>query len=153
MSSSLNLQHILVCHDFSETADPALVHAVAIAEKFHARITILHAYERPAYSFPESLVEDFEFETKIERAARKALDAVAARAQRAGVEIAVRLRMGTPWKEIIAAAEESRADLVVMGTHGRRGVARALLGSVAEKVVRCAPCPVLTVHGPAPVTA
>jgi nucleotide-binding universal stress UspA family protein len=152
MSPSLNLQHILVCHDFSETADPALAYAVSIAEKFRARITILHAYERPAYSFPESLVEDFDFETKIDRAARKALDAVAARARRGGIEIAVKLRMGTPWKEIVAAAEESRVDLVVMGTHGRRGVARALLGSVAEKVVRCAPCAVLTVHGSASVT-
>jgi nucleotide-binding universal stress UspA family protein len=152
MNSSPNIQHILVCHDFSETTEPALVYAVSIAEKFRARITILHAYERPAYSFPESLVEDFEFETKIERAARAALNAVAARAQRSGVEIGVKLKMGTPWKEIVAVAEETRADLIVMGTHGRRGVARALIGSVAERVVRSAPCPVLTVHGPASVT-
>lgn len=148
MNPSPNIQHILVAHDFGDTAEPALVYATSIAEKFGARITILHAYERPAYGYPESLIEDFDFETQIERAAQKALDGVAERAKRAGVEITVLLRRGKPWMEIIAAAETIKADLIVMGTHARRGVARALLGSVAEKVVRSAPCPVLTVHGP-----
>jgi nucleotide-binding universal stress UspA family protein len=59
------------------------------------------------------------------------------------------LRRGAAWSEINAAVKDTGADLVVMGTHGRRGVARALLGSVAEKVVRSASCPVLTVHGAA----
>jgi nucleotide-binding universal stress UspA family protein len=63
--------------------------------------------------------------------------------------VSVVLRHGTPWTEIATVAREAKADLVVMGTHGRRGVARMLLGSVAERVVRTAPCPVLTVHGPA----
>ena len=58
------------------------------------------------------------------------------------------LRQGVAWKEIVALAKDSKAGLIAMGTHGRRGVARMLLGSVAEKVVRTAPCPVLTVHGP-----
>jgi nucleotide-binding universal stress UspA family protein len=85
---------------------------------------------------------------QIERASSTALEGLAQRAHRPGVEVATALRHGTPWSEINALAKEMNADLVVMGTHGRRGVARALLGSVAEKVVRTAPCPVLTVHGP-----
>lgn len=147
MNSSPNIQHILVAHDFGEIAEPALAYAVSIAEKFGARITIVHAYERPSSEAPESLVEDFDFETPIERAARRSLDAISARVKRPELEIAVLLRRGTPWSEIVGAAEQTKADLIVMGTHARQGIARALLGSVAEKVVRLAPCPVLTVHG------
>jgi nucleotide-binding universal stress UspA family protein len=58
------------------------------------------------------------------------------------------MRLGTPSEEIVNYADEHEIDLIVMGTHGRTGVARVLLGSVAEKVVRKAPCPVLTVHNP-----
>jgi nucleotide-binding universal stress UspA family protein len=147
MTPSPQIAHILVAHDFGDTAEPALAYAIAIAEKFHARITILHAYERPAYAYPDTLVENFEFESQVQSAAKKALAGLADRAKAAGVELAVMLRQGAPWKEIVATATETKADLLVMGTHGRHGVPRALLGSVAEKVVRSAPCPVLTVHG------
>jgi len=82
------------------------------------------------------------------RAAATALEGVAARTRKPGLEVHSVLRQGSAWSEINAAAKEEKADLVVMGTHGRHGLARALLGSVAEKVVRTAPCPVLTVHGP-----
>jgi nucleotide-binding universal stress UspA family protein len=146
MSPSPNIETILVPHDFSETTEPALAFAITIAAKFGARVTLVHAYERPSYAYPDSLVEDFDFETEVHRAALKALDGVAARIRTAAIPIAVLLRKGAPWVEIVAAAEQTKADLIVMGTHGRRGVSRALLGSVAEKVVRTAPCPVLTVH-------
>ena len=146
MSPSPKIEHILVPHDFSEAAEPALAYALMLAEKFGARISLVHAYERPVYGYPESLVEDFDFETKIDIAARKALEGVAARARGGAIPIAVLLRKGTPWKEIVDAVGQANADLIVMGTHGRRGVSRALLGSVAEKVVRSASCPVLTVH-------
>jgi nucleotide-binding universal stress UspA family protein len=146
MSPSPKIEHILVPHDFGEAGEPVLVYALMVAEKFGARVTLVHAYERPVYGYPESLVEDFDFETKIDTAARKALEGVAARICSSGVTIAALLRRGTPWVEILATAEQTKADLIVMGTHGRHGVARALLGSVAEKVVRAAPCPVLTVH-------
>jgi nucleotide-binding universal stress UspA family protein len=85
---------------------------------------------------------------QIQRAATTALDGVGSRAQRSGVKVDTVLRHGPAWSEILAVAAETKADLIVMGTHGRRGLARALLGSVAEKVVRTASCPVMTVREP-----
>jgi nucleotide-binding universal stress UspA family protein len=86
---------------------------------------------------------------QIERAASTALDGVLSRASRRspGVKAKAELRHGTAWKEIDQAATDLKVDLIVLGTHGRRGLARALLGSVAEKIVRTATCPVLTVRG------
>ena len=150
MNATPSIEHILIAHDFSENAEPALVYAVAIAEKFRARLTLMHAYQRPAYAYPESLVEDFDFETKVDRAAAKALEGVASRVRNAAIPVTVLLRKGTPSVEIVAAAEQTKADLIVMGTHGRRGLSRAVAGSVAESVVRTAACPVLTVHASQP---
>jgi nucleotide-binding universal stress UspA family protein len=144
MSTSIP-RHILVPHDFSDTAEHALSLATALAEKLGAHITLMHAYEIPAY--PDSVMMTAEVAASIRRAAQGALEGVAARARRPGVEVQAILREGRSWSEINATAKETHADLIVMGTHGRHGLARALIGSVAEKVVRTAPCPVLTVHG------
>jgi glycine betaine transporter len=146
MNATPNIEHILVAHDFSDNAEPALAYAASLAEKFRARLTLMHAYEHPAYAYPESLVEDFDFETKVDRAAARALESVASRVRSAAIPVTVLLRKGTPSVEIVAAAEQAKADVIVMGTHGRRGLSRALVGSVAETVVRTASCPVLTVH-------
>jgi nucleotide-binding universal stress UspA family protein len=143
-----SIERILVAHDFSETADAALAMALDLAEKLRARVTILHAYEVPTYVFPESVVATADLVGQIRGAAEEALAAVKERGQRTGVQVDTLLRQGVAWSEIDRAAKELRADLVVVGTHGRRGVSRALIGSVAEKVVRTAPCPVLSVHGP-----
>ncbi len=144
------IERILVPHDFSETADAALAMALDLAEKMRARVTILHAYEVPTYVFPESVVATAELVGQIRGAAEEALAALKERTQRpGGVQVDTVLRQGVAWSEINRAAKELGTDLLVMGTHGRRGVARALIGSVAEKIVRTAPCPVLTVHGPA----
>ncbi len=149
MSPASAIRHILVPHDFSDTAEKALGYAVDLAEKLGSRVTILHVYELPAYAFPEAPTLTVEMTSEIERAAAIALDGAAARARRQqAVEVSTLLRQGAPWREIDAAAKESGADLIVIGTHGRRGLARALLGSVAEKIVRTAHCPVLTVHAP-----
>lgn len=135
-------------HDFSETADAALATALELAEKMHARVTILHAYEVPTYVFPESVVATADLVGQVRGAAEEALAGIKERATRPGVPLDTLLRQGVAWSEIVRAAKELGTDLVVMGTHGRRGISRALIGSVAEKVVRTAPCPVLTVHGP-----
>jgi nucleotide-binding universal stress UspA family protein len=147
-SSAAAVRHILVPHDFSETGEHALTFALDLAQRLGARVTVLHVYEVPAFAFPEMPVETTDLTGQIERASRSALDGVVARTQRLGVEVRASLREGTVWSEIQAAAGELKADLVVMGTHGRRGLSHALLGSVTEKVVRTAPCPVLTVRGP-----
>jgi nucleotide-binding universal stress UspA family protein len=141
------IRRILVPHDFSETAEKAFGLALALAAKLGASLTLLHVYEVPSYAFAEGVPLPVSLTEEIAAAARSALEVLAGRAAQEGVPIATLLRQGAAWSEIAAAAKEPGADLIVMGTHGRRGVARMLLGSVAEKVVRTAPCPVLTVHG------
>ena len=81
--------------------------------------------------------------------ARERLDAVVARARESGVAVESALREGTGWRQIEEFAREGAVDLIVVGSHGRRGLPHALLGSVAEKVVRTAQCPVLVVRGAA----
>jgi nucleotide-binding universal stress UspA family protein len=145
----MTIQRILVAHDFSDTAQSALDLALSLAEKLDAAVLVMHAYEIPTYGLPEGPVMTVEMVKDIETAARTALDGVVARAQRPGISVKAVLRHGPAWSEVEAVARETKADLVVVGTHGRRGLARALLGSVAEKVVRTAPCAVLTVRGKA----
>ena len=151
MSATASIQHILVPHDFSETAEKAFDFALDLAGKLGARVTVLHAYEMPTYAFPEGPVLTVEMVAQIERAATTALEGVLSRAthRAPGVKVKSDLRQGAAWREIDEAATELKADLIVLGTHGRRGLARALLGSVAEKVVRTATVPVLTVRGDA----
>jgi nucleotide-binding universal stress UspA family protein len=144
------IQRIIVPHDFSETANRALEYGLGLAERLGASVTVVHAYEIPVYGFPEGPVVTTEMAGQIEKASRSAMDALAKRAKRPGVEVSFALRQGPAWSEIQAVAKETKADLVVIGSHGRRGLSRALLGSVAEKVVRTAPCPVLTVRSSEP---
>ncbi len=142
MTTSLP-RHILVPHDFSETAQTALSYAMELAAKLQARLTVLHAYELPSYGYPEGLAMTPEVVENIQRSSELGLEAVVAKARQSGIAVAQVLRQGPAWSEIDAVAKESRVDLIVMGTHGRQGISRALLGSIAEKVVRTAPCPVL----------
>ena len=81
--------------------------------------------------------------------AGETLEQWATRARAKGLKVRVTLRTGLPYKELVALVTDERADLVVIGTHGRGGINRALLGSVADRMVRLAPCPVLTVRGAA----
>jgi nucleotide-binding universal stress UspA family protein len=143
MNSLPDIRLILVPHDLGEAADHALSYALSLAKRFDARVTVLHAYEVPTLGSSEALVASLEFASEVERVSGNALNGIAARARQSGVEVETILRRGTAWSEIIALAEQTRADLIVMGSHGRKGVSHALLGSVAEKVARMAPCPVL----------
>jgi nucleotide-binding universal stress UspA family protein len=144
----IQIHRILVPHDFSETAERALSMALSLAKSLGASVVVMHAYEVPAFGFPEGPVMTADLVGQIERATQGALDAVAARAREGGIQVDSTLRQGPTWSEINGAAQDEKADLIVLGTHGRRGLSRALLGSVAEKVVRTASCPVLTVRGP-----
>jgi nucleotide-binding universal stress UspA family protein len=142
------IRRILVAVDFTETSDHALDYAIEFASKLDAQITALHVYELPIYGFPDgALITTADMASRISSSAQKGLDAVLeARAGR-GVRLTGLLRQGTVWEEINAVAKEIEADLIVIGTHGRRGLSRALLGSVAESVIRTATRPVLTIHG------
>jgi universal stress protein A len=136
---------ILVPTDFSDCAEQALDYAVALAEKLGARVHLLNTITIPALGVPELGVAVAS--TMMESAAvanQGELDRIAAR--RAPIEVTTELRTGDARDVIVQTATERNADLIVMGTHGRRGWSRALLGSIAEGVLRTAPCPVLTIR-------
>lgn len=146
--ASRNFERILVPTDFSDTAAKALDVAVDLAKKYGATITLLHVYEVPVYPYLGSMV-DFDFVTPIRDAAQKELASAFDTLKLRGVEARSELLFGVPWSVILETADHRKADLIVMGTHGRKGVMHALLGSVAEKVVRLSPIPVLTVRASA----
>jgi len=138
---------MLVPTDFSECAELALEEAIALARRLGARMLLLHAYELPALlPGAEGSIALGELDRSIRESARAALQERAERVRSAGLEVEVRVEAGSPVELIARTAEENRIDLVVIGTHGRTGLAHVLLGSVAERTVRTAPCPVLTVR-------
>lgn len=150
----LHLQRILVATDFSEGGRKALRYALRLAEQSGAELTILHVVELPtdAYSWVESsggFIAGEDIERFYADARRQAADEVA----QAEVDLPphrchlqTALRTGQPRDQIVRAARELPADLLVIGTHGFTGLKRFLLGSTAEGVVRYAPCPVLVVR-------
>jgi nucleotide-binding universal stress UspA family protein len=139
-------KHILVPTDLSEGADQALDYACELARTLDAEIHLLNVVGIPALGVPElgvaltsTLIDQLvvENQTALEERARTRCTA------RLGH---VLIKAGDPRDMILRTAQELGIDLIVMGTHGRRGITRALLGSVAETVVRSAPCAVLTVR-------
>jgi nucleotide-binding universal stress UspA family protein len=139
-------QHILVPTDFGEAAGRALAIGVEMAHKFGSKLTLVHAYDVAVMAYAEGLNWPLEsFESEARRTLEQALAEVKARYPKAE---AVLVR-GPAWEQILEVANARGVDLIVMGTHGRRGVSRALMGSQAERVVRFSPVPVLTVseHG------
>ncbi len=136
---------ILVATDFSETADAAFDYGVDLAKQLGAKVIVMHAYELPVYGFPSgALVASVEMATRIMSGAQEALEAACKARASSGVEISQVVRQGVAWEEVHRVADEINADLIVIGTHGRKGLSRALLGSVAEKILRTATRPVLT---------
>jgi nucleotide-binding universal stress UspA family protein len=143
-----SFQHILAPIDFTESSEHALDHAVELAAKLGARVTVLHAYSVPIYTFPDgSYIPTADLAARISAAAQAELDAAIARRKDSGVALEGLLRSGATSEVICGVASEIGADLIVMGTHGRGALARALLGSVAQNVVRNATQPVMTVRG------
>lgn len=140
---------IIVPIDFSDTSLHALDYAIEMAKKLGASVTVMHAFELPIFGFPDgALVASAEVAARITDGAIAGLKAAIEARKNAGVPLESALRQGPADEEVEALVKATGADLIVIGTHGRRGLARALLGSVAEKVVRTASCPVLTVHAP-----
>ena len=138
---------ILVPIDFSRPSRAALDYALDLAEAFKAPVTLLHVIEVPAVpifaTYPAPVDSDMVADAK------KKLAALAAKQRRARDLLQpVRVRTGSPFREIVRAAESLKMDLVVLATHGFTGVKHVLLGSTAERVVRHAPCPVLVVPAP-----
>lgn len=144
----LALRKILVPVDFTESSDRALDYALELAQPFEASIYVMHAYEVPVYGFPDgAFIANGDVAARISTAAQKALDALVNGRKDKGVQLQAILRTGVAWEETNLVADELNADLIVISTHGRRGLARALLGSVAENIIRTTTRPVLVVHG------
>ena len=139
---------ILAATDFSPTSDAAFEEALRLAESSGAALIVAHVSEAPlsltiSYGGPE-LYQAAEMAER--KAAQDRLERLTEAAGERGVSAMWLLEQGFVSDEIVEAARREKADLIVMGTHGRRGVARVVLGSVAARVVATAPCPVLTVR-------
>ncbi len=139
------LQKILATTDFSNESQAGVRYAVALAEKLKASVTLLHVIEPPSrMSGMESVILARE-DSEMVDLARTQLTTLAKREVKGDVAVTASVRTGKAFHEINTAAREGTADLIVIATHGYSGVKRVLLGSTAERVVRHAPCPVLTV--------
>jgi nucleotide-binding universal stress UspA family protein len=142
-------KRILVATDFNETSEAALDYAITLAKELGASITLAHVYELPVYGFPSgAMVATVEMATAIMTGAQNAAAAAVEKHKESGVAITAVVREGTTWEEVHRIANEVDADLIVVGTHGRKGLAHALIGSVAERIIRTATRPVLTIHPP-----
>ena len=142
---SLSLKNILVPTDFSEHASDSIVYAIEMAQKFEASLTFLHVLQDAVALFPEPGVAFPASGTYIQGlqdAAESGLKQLRVSIPE-GIPVSTEIRNGTPFVEIIRFAREKPYDLIVIATHGRSGLAHVLMGSVAEKVVRKSPCPVL----------
>ena len=142
---------ILVPVDLSEGSQALIDYAIQLAKPFNAALELIHAWEPPQYVAPDLLVaapgwNSQSLEQVAVDAATKELDALAAKLKNAPVPIKHRVVVGEAAATVLRVAEEGKHDLIVMGTHGRRGLPRLLLGSVAQKIVARAHCPVLTLH-------
>ena len=139
---------ILVPTDFSEGSERAWSEARRLATRLGAELVLVHVLvEAPLYSEGPFTMKQTRGVFDAARAwAVKTLGEWTDTAAAAGISARWVLRTGVPYKEIVGAATRERADLIVIGTHGRGGLDRALLGSVADRVIRLAPCPVVTVR-------
>jgi nucleotide-binding universal stress UspA family protein len=142
----LSIRAILVATDFSGCAEDAFRVARELARDYRARLIVLHVATPPPLVTPGELQRALQWPDGYRAELEGRLRQVYAADSRAGVEY--RVQDGDPAVEILGVAQEARCNLIVMGTHGRTGLGRLLLGSVAEKVVRKAACPVLTVKVP-----
>lgn len=142
---------IVVPTDFSTCSQEAWGLAQRLARAFGSELIPVHVLvESPLWGeSPFNMERVREVYERARTWGRAELDKWAAQATAAGLKVRPVLRTGVPHEEIVALATDELADLLVIGTHGRGGMSRALIGSVADRVVRLAPCPVLTVRGPA----
>jgi nucleotide-binding universal stress UspA family protein len=143
----MKLERILFPTDFSEHAANAQDYALSLARQFGAELRIVHVVQLYAYVFDFGIDTTSQYEA-VTATLKTMLDELLDSLAGEPIPITGDLIQGDPVGEIIRVAREEDCDMIVMGTHGRAALEHALLGSVAEKVVRKAPCPVLTVRKP-----
>lgn len=138
---------ILVPTDFGDAATEAVDYAIGLARALGSEVVLLHAFDIPAVGYPDgTLIATADMTTRVLESAQIGLQRQVSDYESSGVPLRSVVKQGDAWRSIVNTADELDVDMIVMGTHGRRGLPRALLGSVAEKVVRAAHVPVLTVH-------
>jgi len=146
------LKNVLVATDFSECSQAAVAQARALAEAFSARVHLLHVVTEPLHEVWACYAPGADFLTLVEKlqaGARERLALIASPDEVASGRVVLAAVWGDPCDEVLKYARAHNVDLIVCGTHGRRGWDHVVMGSVAQSVVRTAPCPVLTVHAPA----
>jgi nucleotide-binding universal stress UspA family protein len=146
------LKHILVATDFSDSSEAALRYGVAFVDQFGASLHLVHVLDVIPGVDPDPLLlsvpERRQVEEGLEAAAWDDLRRLVPPEEQARLRAVLAIEWGTPSEEIVRYAKAHAIDLIAMGAHGRGGVKLLLMGSVAELVVREAPCPVLTVRHP-----
>ena len=146
------LKKILVATDFSQPSEAALAYGRELARTFGASLTVLHIVDNiltRAYGSDGFVLADPELQREIETSAQRQVDAVLFDEDRKMLgAVGLVITSNSPSAAIVTYARDASVDLIVMGTHGRGAIAQLLMGSVAERVVRIAPCPVLTVRHP-----
>jgi nucleotide-binding universal stress UspA family protein len=145
---TMEIRQILAPTDFSESSKQAVAYAYELAQTFGAKLLLLHVVELPVYPVEVFLpsTEGTTLFDDLERQAHLDLAQLLPKAQDGTVEVRCQAVAGTPYDKIIEVAGAEKVDLIVMATHGRTGLSHLVMGSVAERVVRMAPCPVLTIR-------
>ncbi len=147
----IQIEKILCPVDFSENSEHALQYAVAFAQVHQAELVLVHVMDYAAIDvldYPSAFEFSAQINEKMQEIAEERLSQLTETKKGEYANVSSRLGTGTPFVEIVSLARDEKIDLIVMGTHGRSGLAHVFMGSVAEKVVRKAPCPVLTVKHP-----
>ena len=141
-------KRIIVATDFTPASVAALEEAIGLAKENGAQLMIAHAYQPPSLVEAQSISAGVyeEWDQNIRAEVKGWLQELVEKAAKEGVQAEPLILTGAPYEAIAEAAKFNEADLVVLGTHGRKGVSRLFFGSVAARVISTAPCPVMTVH-------
>jgi nucleotide-binding universal stress UspA family protein len=144
----MHIRQILAPTDFSESSKQAVASAYELAQTFGAKLLLLHVVDLVVYPVEMFFVSEAgtTMLDDLEHQARLDLAQLVPKSEDGAVEVRCRAVVGTPYLKIVELAAAEQVDLIVMSTHGRTGVSHLVMGSVAERVVRTAPCPVLTVR-------
>ncbi|HEX4458540.1 MAG TPA: universal stress protein [Polyangia bacterium] len=142
----MRAQRILVPIDFSEGSTEAFTTGLAMAKESGAQLTLMHVLHVPMTTLPDVAMLSPDVQNSVSESVEHGLDMLCERAHAVGVDADWHVVVGSTAVEICALAEDVAADLIVIGSHGGGALAHAILGSVAERVVRKASCPVLTVR-------